>query len=275
MPWQVHCNHQTRRRVTNSNMNVVIDWGNTRLKAGWFEGGRLIRTAWYETAGTLISELTGQVPDQIIVSSTSQSDRIIRAGLSVLGTDFLVLNAKTPVPIWKVYHTPHTLGPDRVAAAVGATVLFPERDCLVLDVGTCLTADLVDRNRVFQGGLISPGVRMRFQAMHEQTARLPLVELPAGLSDADWPGVTAKNTQQALLSGVLNGLLLEMNGLIEHYRRESPDLVVLTCGGDAPTFESRLNSPIFAASELVLIGLNRILTYNVKNLHADTPDVNA
>jgi len=256
-------------------MNVVIDWGNTRLKAGWFEGNRLICFDRSATAERLIPDLIGQVPDQIIVSSTSQSASVIRAGLSLLGADFLVLDAQTPVPIQKAYHTPHTLGPDRLAAAVGATVLFPERDCLVLDVGTCLTADLIDRHSVFQGGLISPGVRMRFRAMHEQTARLPLIELPSAISDAHWPDMTAKNTQQALLSGVLNGLLLEMNGLIEHYRRERPELVVLTCGGDAPTFESRLNSPIFAASELVLVGLNRILTYNVKNLHADTPDVNA
>ena len=256
-------------------MNVAIDWGNTRIKAGWFEDDRLIRTARYETTDALVTDISQGRPDHIIVSSTSQPADVIRAGMNLLGSDFLVLDAQTLIPIRKAYDTPHTLGADRVAAAVGATVLFPERNCLVMDVGTCLTADFVDHAGVFRGGLISPGVRMRFRAMHEQTARLPLIEPPRVVADADWPAVTAKNTQQALLSGVLNGLLLEMNGLIEHYRRECPDLVVLTCGGDAPTFESRLNSPIFAASELVLVGLNRILTYNAKNLHADTPDVNA
>ena len=259
----------------NTQMNAVIDWGNTRLKVGWFEGDRLVDQERFETADALALSLTRQLPDQIIVSSTNQPADAIRTGLKRLKADFLVLDTQTPVPVQTAYNTPHTLGADRVAAAVGATVLFPGRDCLILDAGTCLTADFVDQNGVFQGGLISPGVRMRFRAMHEQTARLPLIELPPVLTDVDWPAVTAKNTRHALLSGVLNGLLLEMNGLIEHYRREHHDLVVLTCGGDAPTFESRLNSPIFAASDLVLIGLNRILTYNVKNLHADLPDINA
>ena len=252
-------------------MNAVVDWGNTRLKAGWFEEDNLVAVNRYETADALVTDLTRQRPDHIIVSSTNQPADRIFTELNPLGVAMLVLDGQTPVPVRNAYDTPRTLGADRVAAAVGATGLFPNRDCLVLDVGTCLTADFIDRDGVFQGGLISPGVRMRLLAMHEQTARLPLVEL----TDADWPTLTAKNTRQALLSGVLNGLLLEMNGLIEHYRRDCPDLVVLTCGGDAPTFESRLNSPIFAASDLVLIGLNRILTYNVKNLHADTPDINA
>lgn len=257
-----------------ANMYLVIDWGNSRLKTGWFAGPNLIDVGFYTSVDALLVDLARRPAKQVMVSSTSRPGDEIRQQLTDLGTDFLILDSQTPVPIRKAYDTPHTLGADRVAGAVGATALFPNQDCLILDLGTCLTADIVDQNSVFQGGLISPGVHMRFRAMHEQTARLPLVDLPTDLSEA-WPSLTAKNTRQAMQSGVLNGLALEMNGLIENYRRERPGIVVLLCGGDASSFESRLKPPIFVVPELVLIGLNRILRYNVENLQANTPDVNA
>ncbi|MFD2572762.1 type III pantothenate kinase [Spirosoma soli] len=250
-------------------MNLVVDWGNSALKTGWFDGPQLVKVGRHESPEALQAELKHSAVNHVIVSSTSRPAEEIRRQLTVLGSDFWVLNSQTAVPIRKAYDTPNTLGADRVAAAVGAVAVFPGQDCLVLDLGTCLTADFVDRNAIFQGGLISPGLRMRFRAMHEQTARLPLVDVPT-----DWPAITAKNTRDALQSGVMNGLTFEMNGIIDSYRREYPGIVVLLCGGDAPAFESRLKPPIFAMPELVLIGLNRILRYNVENLHAATPDVN-
>jgi type III pantothenate kinase len=255
-------------------VNVIIDWGNSSLKVGWFDGPTLLETGRYQSPADLLADLVRQPVAQVMVSSTSRPGTEIRTGLAGLETDFWVLDSQTPVPIRNAYDTPTTLGADRLAAAVGATDLFPGQDCVVLDLGTCLTADFVDREAVFQGGLISPGLQMRFRAMHEQTARLPLVQVPPELDKA-WPVLTARNTQQAMQSGVLNGLLFEMNGIIETYRRERPGAVVLICGGDASSFESRLKPPIFVVPELVLIGLNRILRYNVENLQANTPDVNA
>lgn len=252
-------------------MNLVIDWGNSSLKTGWFDGSTLTGVGHYPSPEALLADFIRHQPIQnrliqVLVSSTSRSADEIRSQLMELGSNVWVLDAQTSLPIRKEYDTPQTLGADRVAAAVGAMTLFPGQDCLVLDLGTCLTADLVDRNANFQGGLISPGVRMRFRAMHEQTARLPFVDIPT-----DWLELTAKNTRQAMQSGVVNGLAFEMNGIIETYRRERPNLAVLVCGGDAPLFESRLKPPIFAVPELVLVGLNRILRYNVENLHADKP----
>ncbi|GAB3750676.1 type III pantothenate kinase [Spirosoma pomorum] len=260
-------------------INLVIDWGNTRLKAGWFRAGQLTDVSRYESIDELIKDITARqaiqpINPHLLVSSTAQSAEVIGKGLAKFGYKTFVLSGQTPLPIRNAYGTPQTLGADRVAAAVGAAALFPRRDCLILDLGTCLTADLVDREGTFQGGLISPGLRMRFRAMHEQTARLPLIDWKANELLA-WPSPTAKNTREAMLSGVLNGLLLEMNGLIDQYRHDRPELVVVLCGGDASVFESRLKPPIFAMPELVLTGLNRILQYNVENLQADTPDVNA
>lgn len=250
--------------------NLVIDWGNSTLKTGWFDGDKLVETGRYANPDEVRAALTNRPITDALVSSTNRPADEIRQQLPGLESRLLVFNSQMPVPILKDYDTPATLGADRVAAAVGAATLFPQRDCLVLDLGTCLTADLIDRDAVFRGGLIAPGLRMRFRAMHEQTARLPLVETPT-----DWPGLTAKNTQAALQSGVMNGLAFELNGIIDQYRRVYSGLVVLLCGGDAPAFESRLKPPIFAVPDLVLLGLNRILRYNVENVQANTPDVNA
>lgn len=267
-------------------MNLVIDWGNSGLKAGWFRADELTAVERYPTPDALLTTLAERTeqregraaPMRVIASSTSRPADAIRAGLTGLGSAVWVLDAQTPVPIEKDYETPHTLGADRVAGAVGATVLFPGQACLILDLGTCLTADFVDpgqsrQGATFRGGLISPGLRMRLRAMHEQTASLPLIDWSdTSRNEADWPELTARSTRQAMLSGVLNGLAFELNGIIETYRRTWPDLAVVLCGGDAPTFESRLKPPIFVVPELVLIGLNRILNDNVKNLPANTPD---
>lgn len=252
-------------------MNVVIDWGNSSLKVGWFDGPDLVKVGHYGSPEFLIADLADSLgdshrPELILVSSTNQAPDEIRNQLQAMNSTVWVLDANMSVPVQKNYDTPHTLGTDRLAAAVGAITLFPEKDCLIFDLGTCLTADLVDRNAIFQGGLISPGLRMRFRAMHEQTARLPLVETPV-----EWPELAAKNTKQAMQSGVVNGLVFELNGIIDSYRQKIENLVVIVCGGDAPIFESRLKPPIFAVPELVLVGLNRILRYNVENLHADKP----
>ncbi|QHV94675.1 type III pantothenate kinase [Spirosoma endbachense] len=252
-------------------MNLVIDWGNSSLKTGWFDGTLLADTGRYESSESFLTDLRKRQPEfrhpeQVLVSSTSRSADEIRSLLTGLSSSIGVLDGQTPVPLRKDYDTPNTLGTDRVAAAVGAISLFPGQACLVFDLGTCLTADLVDHTAVFRGGLISPGLRMRFRAMHEQTARLPLVDVPE-----KWPDLTAKNTRHAMQSGVVNGMAFEMTGIIDAYRHDWPDLAVLVCGGDAPVFESRLKQPIFAVPELVLVGLNRILRYNVENLHADKP----
>ncbi len=255
-------------------MNVVVDWGNTRLKVGWFNENRLTDVERYATPDALLTALTEtsdsgrQQPDQVLILSTNQPADDLRNRLAERGCVVRILDGQTPVPIGNGYETPQTLGADRVAAAVGATVLFPGQACLVLDLGTCLTADFVDAGARFRGGLIAPGLHMRLRAMHEQTARLPLLDWPpapeAGTETApNWPELTARTTRQAMLSGVLNGLAFELNGIVETYRQTWPNLRVLLCGGDAPTFESRLKPPIFAVPELVLIGLNRILTNNV------------
>jgi len=248
-------------------MNVAIDWGNSSLKVGWFDGPALIQIAQFSTVAELAHALSQQPAQRGIVSSTSQSADVLERQLAELCigsvvTRWLFLNGQTPVPIQKDYDTPHTLGADRIAAAVGAMFLYPGEHCLILDLGTCITADWLDSEGIFRGGLISPGLRMRLRAMHQFTARLPLLEINRN-NPLAWPRLDARNTHEAMLSGAMNGMRLELDGIIDEYRQRHPASRVLMCGGDGPLFESRLKPPIFAVPPLVLWGLNRILHYNV------------
>lgn len=245
--------------INDPSLNLVIDWGNTRIKAGWFSGDSLVETIRYPSAEALREAILKTPPRYVIASSTSHSPDELRLLLNEFdnSANWLVVNPELPVPIRNAYETPHTLGADRLAAAVGATALFPAHNCLILDLGTCITADFVSADGTFRGGLISPGLRMRLQAMHHFTARLPQI---ADIPDVHaWPPLTARSTREAILSGAMNGMAFELAGIIDQYANHHPDLRVIVCGGDGPLFINRLKPGIFAVPELVLQGLNRIL----------------
>jgi type III pantothenate kinase len=237
-------------------MNVIVDSGNTYSKIGWFQEEKLIRYTTRLSFDELIQSIRSEIPQNIIYSSVSRTGEEFRKALD-LPVRIFDLTPDTPLPVRKNYDTPETLGADRIAACVGANFLYPGEDLVVIDMGTCITYDLIDATATFQGGLISPGVKMRFNAMHSFTKRLPLVEPEANAV------LIGKSTKQAMQSGVMNGVTAEIEGIIDRYRHKSPALRVVLCGGDAAFFESSLKPPIFAVPELVLIGLNRILTYNV------------
>jgi type III pantothenate kinase len=252
-----------------NSISLCLDWGNTRLKAGWFEQGCLRETARYASPDALRAALLREPPQHVIVSSTNRPADELRLLLDEFdgGAEWLLLSPALPVPIQNAYETPHTLGADRLAAAVGAAALHPGYPCLVFDLGTCVTADLVTPASdpgvwlgTFAGGLIAPGLQMRLRAMHTFTARLPLPELP---EPGTWPPLTARNTRDALLSGAMNGMAAELTGIIDQYTNLHPDLRVIVCGGDGPLFVNRLKPGIFAVPELVLLGLYQILRYNV------------
>jgi type III pantothenate kinase len=239
-------------------MNLTIDLGNTYAKTGLFDDKKLVETNWKLTYDQLITYVHQIRPQQIMVSSVSYSEEQLKEKFKDVTEQIFLLKNTTQVPLIKLYDTPETLGADRVAAAIGAKVIYPQQNCLVIDMGTCITYDLVDTNDHFHGGIISPGVRMRFKAMNTFTQRLPLLE-PEGI-----PVLIGKSTKHAMQSGVMNGLLAEINGLIEEYNKVLTNINVIFCGGDASYFANRIKYPNFVIPELVLIGLNRILEYNVK-----------
>jgi len=236
--------------------NLAVDIGNSAIKYALFEADTFIRF--------------GQVPDETVLLQLAEFSAItniifssVRATESILlsqkpaGKKVLKLTWQLPVPITNHYETPQTLGMDRLAAVVGANFLYPDRDILVLDAGTCITCDYIDKNKNYQGGSITLGLDMKFRALHTFTQKLPLIEQKA----ANVP-LTGRNTADAIRSGVMHGTVAELNGIIQAYTVLSPDLVVVFCGGDAAFFETNLKATIFVVPELVLIGLNRILNYN-------------
>jgi type III pantothenate kinase len=243
-------------------MNIAIDLGNTFAKIAWFEKEQLVEARYKIPFGELQLAMAQRPVQAAILSSTSHDTSEYAQWLQSQGAYSVQLTPDTPLPIGKDYDTPRALGADRVAAAAGAVSLFSRQNCLVIDMGTCITYDWVSADAVFRGGIISPGLRMRFQAMHTFTKRLPLIEKHDFTASQPIP-LVGKSTQTAMQSGGFNGLLAEVEGVIHRYQTEYGDCQVLLCGGDAPFFESRLKSRIFAVPNLVLIGLNRILQHNV------------
>ncbi|MFN8347925.1 MAG: type III pantothenate kinase [Spirosomataceae bacterium] len=243
-------------------ISAAVDLGNTFAKIGFFENNTLIKALYKVPVEELTDRLRESLPKNAILASTGLDTQLYADFLQQAGVRVVQLSPSLPLPIGKEYDTPQTLGADRLAAAAGAKALFPQEACLVIDMGTCITYDWVSAGGIFQGGIISPGLRMRFRAMHTFTKRLPLIDITAE-SFSGFPALIGKSTHTAMQSGAFNGLLAEMDGIIDRYRSERGECQVLLCGGDAPLFENSLKNRIFAAPNLVLAGLNRILQYNI------------
>lgn len=238
-------------------MFAAIDIGNTRIKIGFFEANQIIHITDCTTREEMRQALEERPVERVIVSSVRFSAEDLQPFLA----DFpaLFLNHITPLPIAITYATPHTLGTDRLAMACGAHALYPQGSSLSIALGTCITYNLLLPNEGFVGGAISPGVEMRAKAMHTFTARLPLISL-----SAEEMSPVGTSTELSLQAGVLHGVWYEMLGFIEEYRAQHQDLQIFICGGNLNLFEKKIKEPIFALPELVLVGLNAILHYNVQ-----------
>ena len=238
-------------------MNLCIDIGNTRIKIGIFDKGQMIHhDAFYTMSEEEVNELIGKYKiQQAISSSTRKSvsafEKRVRKKVKLTH-----LTHTTRLPIDNKYHTPETLGKDRLAVVIGCTKIYPQKSCLVIDAGTCITYDLIDAEGNYHGGNISPGLRMRAEAMDTMTSTLPLVE---PVFNQDYIG---KSTTSAMQNGIVYGTLLEMESFIAMIKADIGEINVIITGGDAPFFEDLLKSKIFAHSFLVLEGLDAIINYN-------------
>lgn len=237
-------------------MNLAIDVGNTFTKTALFHNDELV--------SYLVSE---KVTDAIRLANQDQVKQIIIASVGTDISHYLnlienrdritVLDKETILPFNINYDNRTTLGVDRIAAVSGGLRLFPKRNLLVIDMGTCVTFDFIDQHNTYQGGAISPGMHMRFKAMHQYTAKLPLINVPS-----DTINVLGKSTQECLESGVVHGLIAEIDYQIRVYKKIYDNLQVIVCGGDATFFEKKISEDILLCQELVMLGLNSILQYN-------------
>jgi type III pantothenate kinase len=239
-------------------MNLVIDSGNSATKVGIFDDVALIEKRVFNALEDLKTFMGENYFANLIISSVKEDAGLIASWASGSEKSF-ILKKELPLPVNNLYSTPDTLGMDRLAAVCGANHLFPLLPCLVVDAGTCVTFDFVDEKGNYHGGSISPGLNMRFRAVHTFTAKLPLVSAKANVK------LTGDTTESSIQSGVVNGLLAEIEGIIRQYHEKFSGLRVILCGGDAGFFENQLKASIFASPELVLIGLNSILIHNVSH----------
>lgn len=232
---------------------ILVDLGSTTIKSAEVVAGEIVnRNKWQG-----VEELHAKYSQSPFVVSS------VRKNLSDLRRVFnkktdIILDHTCRIPIELDYDTPETLGPDRIALAVGAYHLFPNEDNLVIDVGTCVTFDVIDRKGIFRGGTIAPGLTMRMKAMAEMTKSLPDIS-------GEWQSIKSqrygKTTKESLLNGSFGGLINEINGMIEAVKKDFASINIILTGGDANFFDSRLKAHIFAGSKIVEIGLYRIWKY--------------
>ncbi len=239
-------------------INLAIDIGNTRTKVAFFEANKLMHEQIIDNENQWQALIKNFKPQYAVMSAVGAGADAVSAILSALKVSLLQVNSQTPFPFTINYNTPQTLGMDRVAAIAAAQFLYPNKNCLVIDAGTCITYDFISADSSYQGGAIAPGMHMRLQAMYEFTHKLPLPNL-------NWPeDFEGKSTEQSLLSGVCIGVADEINGRIARYIERYGQLHVIICGGNSHLLAKHIKNNIFAAPSLVLMGLNQILLFNVK-----------
>ncbi len=241
-------------------MNLIIDIGNTSAKYYIFDFGEVIYNGQRDSGEVVdFSFLHDKFPmiNNIIISSVATEKINIPQSIESKIQNIIYLDENTVLPIKNNYKSQSTLGKDRIAAVVGAYNIFPNQNVLVIDAGTAITFDFINKNAEYEGGNISPGLNMRFKALHEYTNRLPLVSQS---SDFELVGDC---TQAAITAGVQYGIIFEIDSYIDKFKEKYSNLQVILTGGDAFFFANKLKNRIFANSNLIALGLNRILENNV------------
>ncbi|MFM8493495.1 MAG: type III pantothenate kinase [Bacteroidota bacterium] len=238
---------------------LAIDAGNSRIKAGWFSGQRLIEV-WHIPVPEFGAGALPALPKRTVLCSVGYPEEHLKNWLIQRGLSSIqVIRKEDPLPFKTQYSTPETLGSDRKMLVHGANVLRPGIPRLVVSLGTCITYDWIGPDQVHQGGYISPGLPMRWSSMHQYTGRLPLVSHPDIDAGANIP---AKNTEAALQWGVVEGVRHEIRGFWQsflHQNDPSSKAQLILTGGDAHFFEISPEERIFAAPNLALIGLHAML----------------
>ena len=202
--------------------------------------------------------LDAHTVDAVIFSTVTTPDPEALSLLRQRVHCFVHFDHTSQIPVRIGYHTPHTLGLDRIAAVVGASMECPGRPVLIVDAGTCVTYDLLTADGTFVGGNIAPGIRLRLLAMHEHTGKLPLVDDSGEIPEIGF------STETAMRAGATLGVAYEIEGYMARLNEIYPDLFVFLTGGDALKLAAKIKSPIFVNENLVLTGLNRILQENAE-----------
>ena len=240
-------------------MLLTIDVGNTRIKAAVFEQNTLVELFVF-TKDALLVEI------DFILNKFPKIKKTVVASVGNVEKDlFLSIKCKVEIhfithdskfPFTNLYTTPTTLGIDRMVLASGAVIQFSNQNRLVIDAGTCITYDFIDEKDNYLGGAISPGIRLRYESLHQQTAKLPL------LTKSYPQNFIGNSTQESIHSGVINGVVSEIDGFIELYKIQYAKFIIILTGGDTEFLAMRLKNTIFANSNFLLESLNQTFQYN-------------
>jgi type III pantothenate kinase len=239
-------------------MNLIIDVGNTRVKAALFEEYRLVDVIVFNKT-RMISEVKKIIKNYTVTSTILSS--VASMPLKKLEklkalTDFTIVTSKIRTPFKNLYSTPNTLGLDRIALVFGAVIKFSKQNVLIIDAGTCITFDFVNKETEYLGGAISPGIEMRYKSLHAFTSKLPLLEIHKPNN------FIGNSTNESIHSGIVNGVIQEIEGVINQYKKEYLHLTVVLTGGNTNFLSKQLKSSIFANQNFLLEGLNEILIFN-------------
>ncbi len=242
-------------------MKLILDFGNTLQKAAIFDHNQLIAIKAFKKISlkNIQDFIASFTIESAILSSVINYNKDIYSYLQT-NFRFIELATDTPIPIKNKYASPETLGNDRLAAIISANITYNNSNLLVINAGTCITYDFIDKNSNYWGGAISPGIKIRFKALHNFTDKLPLI-----LKNKKSTALIGNSTENSILSGVINGSIAEVENIISNYKKKYPDLKVIISGGDMKYFDKIIKNSIFAFPNIVLFGLNIILDFNVEN----------
>ncbi len=243
-------------------MILTIDIGNTRIKSAVFENNNLLEVFAFdaEFLQEKILNILKKFP-KVKVLVIASVGNFNSSAFSFLENDIKIewLSHETIFPFVNKYKTPHTLGIDRMILASGAVLQFPNQNRLVVDAGTCITYDFINEQNHYLGGAIGLGLRMRYNALHNYTAKLPLLE-------TKYPeNYIGNSTSESLHSGVVNGMLFEIEGFLKSFEIDYSKFTIILTGGDAVFLAKRLKNTIFANSNFLLESLNYTYQYKIKN----------
>ncbi len=242
-------------------MLLAIDIGNTRIKAAVFEANTLLELFVFSNEELLQKStcILQQYPNitSIVVASVGKTEKNDLKSLENKAQIHFITH-ESKFPFQNLYTTPATLGIDRMVLATGATLQFPNQNRLIIDIGTCITYDFVNESNQYLGGAITPGIRLRYEALNHFTEKLPL------LSKSIPDNFIGNSTSQSIHSGVINGTLYEIEGFIKEYKTQYAKFIIILTGGDSDFLAKRLKNTIFAHSNFLLESLNQTFQYNQK-----------
>jgi type III pantothenate kinase len=243
-------------------MNLIIDIGNTKIKTAVFDSkNKILHTV------SIVSEKFFQEIESILFNFSIQNVMISQVGKPVKRIEsyfkqknipLFFVNANLKLPFKIRYETPETIGADRLALVAGAVLKNNRQNTLIIDAGTCITYDFIDSDNVYHGGAISPGLSLRYKSLNDYTANLPLLQVPDQQVE-----LIGKNTKHSIHSGVIWGVVNEIEGVFVKYNLNYPDFTIYLTGGDAKILDRYIKNKIFVNSKFLLLeGINHLLNLN-------------